>query len=339
MGTAPHAFGSVGTVSSIAYGEGMTATLDAIAPSELAAIHELHHRIEAHDRIPVVMPLEEVEGWAHEPHLDLERDLRVVRIGERLAAWGRIWHQPSGVREERAYVFGAVDPELRGRGIGSTLLRWQLDRARELLMTSPAGLPRYVRARAYDFQTSAIRLYQRHGMEAVRWGDEMLRELATPVAAPALDGIAIVPWDSAHSEAARVSQNEAFADHWGSTPRDPGSWQHILDAFGTRLDLSFLALDGDRVVGVCRNSHFPGDEALNGRRDGWIDQISVIRSHRRRGIASALIVASLEAFRRAHFTHAALGVDSENPTGATALYRRLGFRTLHRAVTHQLEVR
>ena len=93
-----------------------------------------------------------------------------------------------------------------------------------------------------------------------------------------------------------------------------------------------------QVVGVCRNAHHPGDEAVNGRRDGWIVQVSVSRSHRKRGIASALIVRSLHAFRAAGLTHSALGVDRDNPTGAYSLYERLGYRTLTRSIVHELKV-
>jgi ribosomal protein S18 acetylase RimI-like enzyme len=133
-------------------------------------------------------------------------------------------------------------------------------------------------------------------------------------------------------------RNESFADHWGSTPTDPEAWEHALATAGNRLDLSFLALDGDRVVGVCRNGHFPDDEAVTGRRDGWILQVGVVRSHRKRGIASALIAASHAAFRDAGMTHAALGVDSENPTGAYQLYERLGYRPMRRSITYQMGV-
>jgi ribosomal protein S18 acetylase RimI-like enzyme len=37
-------------------------------------------------------------------------------------------------------------------------------------------------------------------------------------------------------------------------------------------------------------------------------------------------------------THLALGVDSENPTGAYRIYERLGYRRMHRSVIHQLAV-
>lgn len=306
--------------------------------SDLDAAHQLQRRVEEHDRIPIATPRAEFEELLDEPHFDLARDARVVEIDGAIVAWGRIWHQPSSVREERAYVRGAVAPERRRQGIGSALLHWQIGRAFERLESSAGRLPRFVRCHAYDFEQSSLDLYQRHGMRIVRYGDELLRDLDAIPVIPELEGIRIVPWDSALSEKARVSQNDAFADHWGSTPRDAAMWQHVVESYGMRLDLSFLALDGSEVVGVCRNGHFPDDEAVTGRRDGWIVQVSVSRSHRKRGIASALIVESLAAFRRAGLTHSALGVDSENPTGAYQLYERLGYRRMRRAITFQIDV-
>ena len=44
------------------------------------------------------------------------------------------------------------------------------------------------------------------------------------------------------------------------------------------------------------------------------------------------------AFLEDGLDHAALGVDTDNPTGAYGLYQRLGFLQRHRSVTHQLTI-
>jgi mycothiol synthase len=313
----------------------MEIVLRAIRPEDLASIHRLQRRAELHDGLPMATPAEEFEGWLDEPHFDLATDSRVVEVDGEVAGWGRVWHRPSGTREERAYLPGAVDPAHRTKGIGSALLRWQLARAETILRATPLPLPRFIRVQAYDSQASALRLYARHGMAPVRYNDELLRDLDVLPEPSALDGVTVVPWDASRSEDARVAQNDAFADHWGSTPLDRAAWDHHLASFGRRPDLSFLALDAGRVVGVCFNGYFPDDEPVTGRRDGWIMQVSVIRSHRKRGIASALVVASLRAFKDAGLTHSALGVDSENPTGAYHLYERLGYRPVARLIVHQ----
>jgi ribosomal protein S18 acetylase RimI-like enzyme len=217
------------------------------------------------------------------------------------------------------------------------MLAWQIERASARLRAQENDLPKWIRTQAYAEQEADHRLYERMGFARVRVNDELLRPIEPLPAGEDVPGIAIVPWDAARSEEARIAQNDAFADHWGSTPFDAASWNYDLARHGTRLDLSFLAIDiaANRVVGVCRNGEFPGDEAVTGRRDGWILNVSVVRSHRKRGIASALLVASLAAFHRSGFTHSALGVDSENPTGAYGVYERLGWRRIHRLIVHQ----
>jgi ribosomal protein S18 acetylase RimI-like enzyme len=316
----------------------MEPTLRSATPADIGAIHELHHRIQAHDRIPTPMSRAEFDDWLEEPHFDLAADTRVVEIDGRMTAWGRVWHHPSGVREERAYVIGGVAPEQRGRGIGSALIRWEMERATIKLRSCGDDLPKHIRTYAYDFESATRALYARHGLEIVRYADELLRELGAPAEQVAVEGITIVPWDAARSDEARRAQNEAFADHWGSTPHDGPSWEHLIHSHGTRLDLSFMALEGDHLIGLTRNGVFPDEEAVSGRRDGWILQVSVLRSHRRRGIASALIAASLDRFRAAGLTHSVLGVDSENPTGAYRIYERLGYRPIHRMVVYQKPV-
>ncbi len=313
----------------------MKTILRPVTAADLPALHAVQRRLEEHDGIAYATPLAEFEEWLDDPHLDLATDTRLAEVDGEVVAGGRVWHSPSGEREERAFLLGGVDPAHRRRGIGSALLAWQIARAEESLRAASATLPRFVRAAAYDFQPDALDLYVRHGMAPVRYTDEMLRDLEAIPSRPDVDGITIAPWDHSRSEEARLAQNEAFADHWGSTPRDAAAWAHDLSGSGTRLDLSWFALAGDRIVAVCRNGFFPGDEAINGRREGWVVNVSVVRSYRRRGIASALLVASLEAFRAAGLTHSALGVDSANPTGAYGVYERLGYRPVRRSIVHQ----
>jgi len=316
---------------------GEEVSLRPVTAADLRAVHALERRIEVHEARPLVTPYEEFAEWLADPFLDLDRDTRLIERDGSVIAWGRVWCRDDREREARAFLFGGVDPAYRRQGIGGELLAWLLASAGERLSAAPAGLPRFVRAVAYATQDDAIALFARHGLAPARYSDELVRDLATPLDATPSPGIAIVPWDEARSEEARIAENEAFADHWGSAPRDPVAWRKDHEEHGSRLDLSFLALDGDRVVGLTRNGIYPEDEALTGRRDGCIRNLSVVRSHRRRGIAAALLAASIEAFRGAGMTHAALGVDSENPTGAYGLYERLGFRALHRVVFCQKE--
>jgi len=73
--------------------------------------------------------------------------------------------------------------------------------------------------------------------------------------------------------------------------------------------------------------------------DAWIDNLGTLPQWRGKGVGSALIAASLHAFAAAGLTHASIGVDSENPSGAAQLYRALGFRTNRSSITQELQVR
>ncbi|MGD9704207.1 MAG: GNAT family N-acetyltransferase [Acidimicrobiia bacterium] len=312
--------------------------LEPVQAEDIDLLHDLVRRAEVADRVPLVTARSEVEEWRAGAHVDAGLDLRIALLGGEPAGWARVDHVPSGTGLERAYVFGAVVPELRRRGVGTELLDWGTERARELLAAHEHDLPRFVRVHQYDWIDDAHALYRAGGFTPVRWFEDLLRPLDELPEPTVPEGLRIEPWDVARGEEARLVKNAAFADHWGSTPSSVESWGEWLGGHGARPDLSLMAFAGDELVGVSVNEHYPDDEELLGRRDGWIQSLGVLGTWRGRGVASALIAHSLHAFARAGFTHAALGVDTDNPTGAAGLYRRLGFQPMHRAVTSQIEV-
>lgn len=284
-------------------------------------------------------PLQEVEEEFDAPHFDADRKTLGYWEEGQMIAYGRIWHRVSGSALERAYLQGFVDPEFRGRGIGRELFGWQVEQGRNLLLEVENDLPKYLRADEWDWIDESHRLYKRFGLEPVRYFSEMLRSLDNDETALETVGYRIVPWDRQYDRQALDVVNSAFADHWGSTPSDFESFEHRLGSWGVRLDLSFLAVaTGGEVVGVALNSHFPEDEELLGRRDGWVDVLAVLREWRRKGIASGLLKTSFAAFSAAGFTHSAIGVDTENPTDAFRLYAGLGYEPLHRSITSELQV-
>ena len=119
---------------------------------------------------------------------------------------------------------------------------------------------------------------------------------------------------------------------------DEDSFRHLIERNAIRLDLSFQAVAGSEVVGYALNGFFPDDEQVTGRREGWVRSLGVKRAWRGRGVASALLENSFNAFLDAGLTHSMLGVDTENTTGAFGLYEGLGYEVLHGTVITQLEV-
>ncbi len=297
----------------------------------------LHQRAQRHDGVPQVIQLDELEEELDDDHVSLAHDVRVATVDGSLAGYAYTFHLPSEVREERCYVFGEVDPDWRRHGVGTALMRWAIPRAETQLRSSGRSLPQYIRTDSYDFIEGAHQLFASLGMTVVRYTDELLRPLddLPPVTSPA--SARILPWPDDRDEEIRLAKNEAFADHWGSTPTAAQHWEQMVRGYGARPDLSFIAVDDDgRVIGHCLNKRFEADDGLLGRRDAWIDNLGTRREWRGKGVASSLIAHSLHAFAAADCTHASISVDSENPTGAAHLYRRLGFEPQHRSITHEI---
>jgi GNAT superfamily N-acetyltransferase len=301
-------------------------------------VHALTRRWEMFWEAPLVTPLHEIEDELETPHIALATDTRGYWLDGKLIAYGRIWHRPGGVGHERAYVQGFVDPSHRGVGIGRDLLSWQIARATEILRDMDDQLPKYIRADEWDWIEENHRLYRRFGLEPVRYFTEMLKRLDEPSPVPSIPDVEIIPYDRGLDSKARDAINRAFQDHWGSTPTDEASFEHRLKGQGMRLDTSYLATAGGEVIGVVLNSHYPEDEELLGRRDGWVETLGVVREWRRKGVATALLQASFNAFVERGFTHSAIGVDTASPTDAFKLYSNMGYEPTHRTITHQIEI-
>jgi mycothiol synthase len=280
---------------------------------------------EEFDSMPVDLPVDTLAAWD----------------GDRLVGVAYMMYLRSTVREERCYVLGTVHPDHRGRGIGRRLLEWGLGRGTALLQGSGNDLPKYLRVDAACVNTSAIRLFERFGLEPIRYFADVRADLSqpTPDRLRPGAGFRIVPWDLARNEEARLVKNAAFMDHWGSTPTPPEWWATQTSGFGSRPDWSYFALDDDdRIVGHLITHRFENDDELLGAKYAWIDNIGTLAQWRGRGIASGLITTALAKYREEGMQFAALGVDSANPTGAYRLYESLGFRLWREFVNYQRDV-
>jgi ribosomal protein S18 acetylase RimI-like enzyme len=275
--------------------------------------------------------------------VDLSTATLAAWQGDRIVGAAYLYHLPSTVREERCYVFGTVQPDHRGLGIGRRLLEWGLQRGTDVLQASRSELPKYLRVDTSRANSSAIRLFERLGLQPIRYFADLRADLSvptptrrTPAAASAAAAFRIIPWDLARNEEARLVKNAAFMDHWGSTPEPPAWWTQRTSGFGARPDWSYYAVDGDdKIVGHLITHRFENDDELVGAKYAWIDNVGTLAEWRGLGVATQLIATALAKYREAGMQFAALGVDSDNPTGAYRLYESLGFRPWREFVTYQ----
>ena len=92
-----------------------------------------------------------------------------------------------------------------------------------------------------------------------------------------------------------------------------------------------IAWEGDQIAGFSQNRY---------RMDiGWIGTLGVRRPWRKQGLGYALLIHSFGEFYKRGTKTIGLGVDAENPTGATRLYIKAGMYAASEFVTYEKELR
>jgi ribosomal protein S18 acetylase RimI-like enzyme len=277
---------------------------------------------------------EDLAGEWDNELVDLAEDGLVVWSGPDLAGWATAIAPPTFRDAMSVYLEGRVHPGSRGRGIGRALLAWQLARGAEVHARRHPEAPARLVVPVPTTMPSLERLVRRAGLAAERRYLTMERELADLPAAPAAEGLDLVPFTWDRDDEVRRAHNVAFAAHHGSSERDPATWQiRFTGRPGFRPELSTLAVADGAVVAYTLVYVFESDTRATGRRSAYLGQIGALPQVRGRGLATAAIATSLRAAARHGCDLAALDVDSENGTGAVGLYERLGFRVARERVS------
>lgn len=266
--------------------------------------------------------------YANLTNSDRDRDLAIIELDRRIVGYVRVeWlDQNDGSRSyDRVCI---LEPELRGRGIGSAMLRWAEARIAEIAASHEVSVPRWFGTENWDADVRAARLLERNGYAPVRTFFDMIRpdlegipEAEIPV------GFDIRPVGRDDLRSVWEADAKAFRDHWGGV--DESEEAYLRFAGDPRIDPSLfvVAFAGDEIAGAVLNVIDDDENELFDRRRGLLDSVFVRRPYRRRGLARALILASLGVLRDRGMTSAWLGVDAENANAALDLYRSCGFET------------
>lgn len=222
--------------------------------------------------------------------------------------------------------------------IRTDLMAWAESRGVEQLADGPP--PRTLRIGAEEHRAGVRESAEALGFEATRVFVDMERDLDDLPASPSVPrGLDVRPWPD-DAEEVRAASNAAFAKHWGSLPMSADEWQSLYGGAKVRGDLSFVAVDGDgAVVSFCMVTVDREHNAEMGVAEIWLNRIGTVPAWQRQGVASALIVRSLEAAKAAGFERAGLDVDETSNTNATVVYERLGFTVRSRGLQYTKEIR
>ncbi|MGZ8605159.1 MAG: GNAT family N-acetyltransferase, partial [Actinomycetota bacterium] len=215
-----------------------------------------------------------------------------------------------------------------GHGLSTWLIRYGEAWATESLLGSDS--PFALRLSRFIDNESAGRLFLSLGYHYVRTFWAMRVDLeGSRAEAPDPSGVSIRSFDP-DSDIERVYEalREAFDDHWGGPFHSLERWRHrSIDGEGANFDptLWFVAEEGNEVVGaICCTATTPRADDT-----GEVGYLAVRRPWRRRGVALALLLRAFAELRSRGIARCELGVDSENPTGATKLYERAGMQVAY----------
>jgi mycothiol synthase len=237
--------------------------------------------------------------------LQLANDAWLVELDNRLAGYGALY------TDVNTFADGYVHPDFWGRGVGSRLVELGEAEARRR-GAATLQIP------VFGNDERAYSLLEGRGYRPLRRYYRMEIELDAPPPEPAWpDGLEVAPYDESEAEAFHAALDEAFAEEWGHEPDGDIDWRSIRERRSRSRSLWFSVKDGDAIAAAA---------VIEEERwgVGWVHSIGVRPAWRRRGLGEALLRhAFAELYSRGR-TGIGLGVDVENPTGATRLYERVG---------------
>ena len=237
--------------------------------------------------------------------LQLATDAWLVELDGALAGYGALYTNVD------TFADGYVHPAFWGRGVGARLV--ELGEAEALRRGSEK-----LQIPVFGNDEAAHELLGRRGYRPTRRYYRMEIELDGPPPAPQWpDGLAVAPYDDAEAEAFHAALDEAFAQEWGHEPERGVDWRAVRERRSPDRSLWSLVRDGDEIAAavVAEEEHWGV---------GWVHSIGVRPRWRRRGLGEALLLHTFGELYGRGRRQIGLGVDVENPTGATRLYERVG---------------
>ena len=307
--------------------------LRAVQWSDLNTVTQLIYDACAADGDTVVaVTADELKHEWETPGFTLEQDAFLVEAYDgRIVGYEEFFDE---YEHAKLRTDGYVHPDFRGRGVGTALLRIIEQRARdEMTLAEPDA--RVTLQSTIDQRDQASHdLHKNEGYQPLRYHWRMEINLDSPPPAPAFpNGIKLRPFiKGEHDVAVWQAQNEAFRDHWGSHDVTLEEWKRSrFDDPEFDSTLWPIAWDGDEVAGFSLNRYRMGI--------GWIRTLGVRRPWRKRGVGEALLLHSFSEFYKRGTKTIGLGVDAQNPTGATRLYQKVGMLAASEFVTYEKELR
>jgi mycothiol synthase len=286
------------------------------------------------DQVERTDTLEDIErAYAHLNNSDPYQDMIFAEVGGKTIAYGRVEWNISDDGEWLGFLLAFLHPDWRRKGIGSVILRYQESRLQQIAEEQmyagklSENTLRYFETFTSDTEVGKEALLKQKGYSVVRFFYSMVRPLSELVdITPMPEGLEIRTIQREQFRMVWDANQEAFKDHWGFVPASENDYQRWEKDPLHDPDLWKVAWDGDQIVGMVLNFLNQEENEEYERQRGYTEDICVRRPWRKRGLARALLTRSLQMFQDMGMDNAALGVDTQNLSGALNLYESVGFR-------------
>jgi ribosomal protein S18 acetylase RimI-like enzyme len=282
---------------------------------DAAAVHALLNEVDLLEIGRADTDLTDIQTDLKHPETDLERDSWLLFDGARLVGYGLLWDESGGERidmdlytlpdqpQGTQHLFGLMETRAAERAAANGAVRAVVHLHLNIAPTLDLGALRgrgWLPVRRYNVM------------------DRQLSVTADPLPAPP-PGVTLRPCPTEPDRRlAHALLQESFADHFDFQPRTYEQWLDDIDAERVDWSLVWIAhLDGLGDVAALRSTD-KGDSA------GWIPSIGVLHKARGQGLGSYLLRHAFGHFAARGRDRIGLGVDTDNSTGALALYERHG---------------
>ena len=221
-----------------------------------------------------------------------------------------------------------VDPNWKHEGLNEILLSRCEVRGMEIWANSGSSSSTIAKTYVAKVNQRDVDIVEQAGFKFVKYHFQMRMQLhSMPIKPDWPENITFRTFSLNHDELDVYELIEKVFEKPGRSPSTFEEWKdHMLRPEIFEPELWFLCLEEGRIVGACLCFEYPGE--------GWVRQLGVDESNRRRGLGTALLQHSFRTFKKRGINRVGLAVAADN-SKANAFYENLGLECVRTYVEYE----